>query len=158
MVHSNAYRRMWSTTFRGAFECGYMFITEITLNKIIRYNVELLASRCFFYYFQHSLFEHFKRHDLQFKLYFCITMYTVVVFCLGCCYGGYFPGRLSQYWFIFKINNQFQPDILFEVSIILKDMYIISIVLCYSLIVIHSTFLDHDDRRFKFYQQPKLFV
>jgi len=26
---------------------------------------------------------------------------------------------------IFKINNQFQPDILFEVSIILKDMYTI---------------------------------
>ena len=27
-------------------------------NKTIRYNVKLLASRCFFYYFQHSLFEH----------------------------------------------------------------------------------------------------
>ena len=56
----------------------------------------------------------------------CITMYTAGVLCLGFCYGDYFPGRLPQYQFIFKINNQFEPDILFEVSIISKDMYIIS--------------------------------
>ena len=44
-MHSDAFRRIWSTTFRGAIECG---ITEITLNKTIRYNVNLLASRCLF--------------------------------------------------------------------------------------------------------------
>jgi len=38
---------MWSTTFRGAIECGNMLITEITLNKAMQYNVKLLASRCF---------------------------------------------------------------------------------------------------------------
>jgi len=48
MVHLDAFRRMWSTTFRGAIECGNMFITEITLNKTIQYNVNMLASRCFF--------------------------------------------------------------------------------------------------------------
>ena len=47
-MHSDAFRRMWSTTFRGAIECGTMFITEISLNKTIQYNVKLLASRCFF--------------------------------------------------------------------------------------------------------------
>ena len=31
MVHSDAFRRMWSTTFRGAIECRNMFITEITI-------------------------------------------------------------------------------------------------------------------------------
>ena len=115
MVHLDAFRRMWSTTFRGAIECGNMFITEITLNKTKRYNVNLLASSfSIFYFFQHSLFEYtcvfanFKRHDLQFKLYFCINMYTVGVRCVCCCYGGYLPG------------------ILCEVSIILKDMYTIS--------------------------------
>ena len=36
-----------------AIACGNMFITEITLNKTIRYNVKLLI-----YFFQHSLFEH----------------------------------------------------------------------------------------------------
>ena len=51
------FRRMWST-FSGAVECGNMLITEITLNKTIRYNVNLLAFRCLSYYFQHSLFEH----------------------------------------------------------------------------------------------------
>ena len=35
---------MWSTTFRGAIECGNMFITKITLNKTIRYNVNLLIA------------------------------------------------------------------------------------------------------------------
>ena len=48
MVHSDAFRRIWSTTFRGAIACGNMFITETTLNKTIRYNVKLVASRCFF--------------------------------------------------------------------------------------------------------------
>ena len=42
MVHSDAFRRMRSTSFRRAIECGNMFITEITLNKT------LLASRCFY--------------------------------------------------------------------------------------------------------------
>ena len=36
------------TTFRGAIECGNIFITEITLNKSIRYYVKLLASRLLF--------------------------------------------------------------------------------------------------------------
>ena len=95
---------------RGAIECESMFFTEITLNKTVRYNVKFLASRCFVYYSQHSLFEHacifanFKRHALQFKLCFCITMYTVGVLCLGCCYGGYFPLRLPYYQFNFKIS------------------------------------------------------
>ena len=31
MVHSDAFRRMWSTTFRGAIDCRNMFITEITI-------------------------------------------------------------------------------------------------------------------------------
>ena len=35
-------------TFRGAIKCGNMFITEITHNTTIQYNVKLLASRCFF--------------------------------------------------------------------------------------------------------------
>ena len=49
MVHSDAFRRMGSTTFRGAIECGNMFITEITLIiRTLRYNVNMLASRCFF--------------------------------------------------------------------------------------------------------------
>ena len=47
-MHSDAVRRMWSTTFRGAIECGNMLITEITFYKTIRYNVKLLASRSFF--------------------------------------------------------------------------------------------------------------
>ena len=47
MVHSDAFRRMWSTLYRGVIERGHMFITEITLNKTIRYNVKLLASHCF---------------------------------------------------------------------------------------------------------------
>ena len=58
MMDSDTFRRMWSTTFRGAIECENMFITEITLNKTIRYNVKLLVSRCSIYDFQHSLFEH----------------------------------------------------------------------------------------------------
>ena len=44
-AHSDAFRKMCWTTFRGAIECGNMFITELTLNKTIRYNVKLLASR-----------------------------------------------------------------------------------------------------------------
>jgi len=47
MKHSDAFRGMWSTTFRGAIECGNMLITEITLNKTMQYNVKLLASSCF---------------------------------------------------------------------------------------------------------------
>ena len=70
MVHSDAFRRMWSTTFRGAIECGNMFITEITLNKTIRYMYNVVDIPLLLHYFQHSLFEHtcvfanFKRHDL----------------------------------------------------------------------------------------------
>ena len=41
------FERMWSTTFRGAIECGNMLITEITLNKTMQYKVKLLVSRCF---------------------------------------------------------------------------------------------------------------
>ena len=37
---------------RGAIECGNMFITEITINKTIRYNVKLLVSCCCFHYFR----------------------------------------------------------------------------------------------------------
>ena len=48
MVHSDVFRRMWSTTFRGAIECQHMFITDITFDNTIRYNVKSLASRCFF--------------------------------------------------------------------------------------------------------------
>ena len=47
MVHSDLSRRMWWTTFRGAIESRNMFITKITMNKTIRYNVNLLASHCF---------------------------------------------------------------------------------------------------------------
>ena len=50
MVHSDAFRRMWSTLYRGVIERGHMFITEITLNKTIRYNVKLLVSRFFVTY------------------------------------------------------------------------------------------------------------
>ena len=156
MVHSDTFRRMWSTTYRGAIECGNMFITKIT---IIDYTIQrkLVGIQLLFYNFQHSLFEHtcvfanFKRHDLQFKLYFCISIYTVDVICLGCCYGGYFPVSLPQYQFIFKINYQFQPDILFEVSIILKDMYIISPFDRFVLFFIRNLqlILKHDCRRFK---------
>ena len=153
MVHSDTFRRMWSTTFREAIKCVRMFITKITLNKTIRYNVKLVASRCFFY-FQHSIFEHtcvlanFKRHNLQFKLYFCITMYTVGALCLGCSYGAFFPGTLPQHQlFFFKINNQ----LLFEVSLILKDMYIISPFDRFVFYNIYSTFLKYDCRQFKLY-------
>ena len=41
------FERMWPTTFRGAIECGNMLITEITLNKTMQYNEQLLTSRCF---------------------------------------------------------------------------------------------------------------
>jgi len=41
-----SFRRMWSTTFMGATECGNMVSTEITLNKTIQYNVKLLTSSC----------------------------------------------------------------------------------------------------------------
>ena len=70
MVHSDALRRMWSTTFRGAIECENMPITEITLNKTIRYNVKLLTSRFLILFLPAFAFEHtcvfanFKRHDL----------------------------------------------------------------------------------------------
>ena len=37
MVHSDTFRRMWSTTFREAIECGNMFITKIT---IIDYTIQ----------------------------------------------------------------------------------------------------------------------
>ena len=48
MVHSDAFLRMWSTTFRRSIECGNIIITEITLIRTLRYNVDMLASRCFF--------------------------------------------------------------------------------------------------------------
>jgi len=34
---------MWSMNFKGAFECGNMFTTEITLINTIRYNVKLIV-------------------------------------------------------------------------------------------------------------------
>ena len=46
-MHSDALRRMWLATFRGDIKCGNMFITKITHNKTIRYNVNLLASSVF---------------------------------------------------------------------------------------------------------------
>ena len=57
-----AEKTLKAKTQNGAFWCylnrclGSMFITEIPLNKTIRYNVKLLASR--FYYLHHSPFEH----------------------------------------------------------------------------------------------------
>ena len=126
MVHSDAFGGMWSTTIRGAIGGRHMFITKIT---IIDFTIQrkLVGIQLLFYHFQHSLLNtHVYLQTLkdmtQFKLHFCITIYTVGVLCLGCCYGGYFPVSLSQYQFS---NNQFQPEILFEVSIILKDMYIL---------------------------------
>jgi len=103
MMHSDTFRRMWSTTYRGAIECGNMFITEITLNKTIRYNVRLLASHCFFItsnirflntpvYLQ-TLKDITYTYSLN-CISICITIYTVSVLCLGCCYGGYFPVSL----------------------------------------------------------------
>ena len=44
----DTFRRLWSTTFKGAIERRNIIITEIALNKTIRYNVKLLASGCFF--------------------------------------------------------------------------------------------------------------
>ena len=150
MVHSDAFQRMWSTTFRGSIECGNIIITEITLIRTLRYNVKLLASGCFFYS-HHSLFEHtlvFAK-DMTYSLN-CISvlLFTQSVYFVW----AYFPGSLPQYKFIFKINNQFQTDVLFEVSIILKDIYIISpfdiFVLFYN---VYSTFLKHSCRQLKLY-------
>jgi len=45
---STLFEECGPTTFKGVIECGNMFITEITLNNTIRYNVKLLASHCFF--------------------------------------------------------------------------------------------------------------
>ena len=62
-----------------------MPITEITLNKNIRYNLKLLASRWIFFasnirFLNTPLYlQTLKKHGLQFKLYFCITMYTVQI-------------------------------------------------------------------------------
>ena len=88
-------------SFRGAIECGNMFITEITLNKTIRYNVKLLASRCFFITpnirFLNTPVYLQTLEDMTYSLN-CIssytTIYTVCLICLGCCYGGYFPVSL----------------------------------------------------------------
>ena len=86
------------TTFRGGIECGILIITEITLNKTIRYNVKLLI-----YYFQHSLFEHtgvfanFKNMTYSLN---CISvlLYVHSGFTLfGLLLWGYFPGRHSKY-------------------------------------------------------------
>jgi len=85
MAHSDAFRKMWWTTFRGAIECGNMVITELTINKTIPYSVKLVASRCFFFasnirFLNTPLYlQTLKKHGLQFKLYFCITMYTVLI-------------------------------------------------------------------------------
>ena len=94
------------------------------------------------------VFANFQRHDHQFvflhlrcRLYecylnnymCCVFMYYVHSRCNLCwlLLWANFPDKLPQFQFIFKMNNQFQPDILFEVSIHLKDMCILSLLDCF---------------------------
>ena len=153
MVHSDTLRRMWSTTFRGAIECRNMPITEITLNKTIRYNVKLLI-----YYFQHSIFEHTcvfanltnMTYILHFLYYHVHSGFTL----FGLLLRGLLPWQTSKVLVYFQNKQSVSTGhSVWGINHIKMTCTYFrhSIVLCCSLIVTFSTFLIHDCRRFNIY-------
>ena len=122
-MHSDAFQRMWSDDFQGKHVHHWN-----NSYKTIRYNVNCrhLVAFCITSDIRFLNIPVYLQtlKDITYTcslicISICITIYTVSVLCLGCCYGGT--------WFRH------------------------SIVLCYSLIAIYSTFLKQDCWRFILY-------
>ena len=123
MIHSDFSRRMWRRL------SGELLNVEIcsSLQLWIIRNVKLLASHCFFYYFQHSHFEH--TSVFANLLTVCLSEFVLsalsMIFTQKCCVLYYyvhsqctffglfinFYTRLPQNLLFLKINDQFEPDI-----------------------------------------------